>query len=383
MLQRLIGEDIHLAWHPAPDLWLIKADPSQIDQILANLCVNARDAIKNTGQVTIKTRNNTFNADFCQNHPDSLPGEYIHLSVSDDGSGMDQETMSHVFEPFFTSKGLGEGTGLGLATVYGIVKQPTRRLSVEHVMRELTQLRGRFPGNYMLLFHDEIFTENRDWVIKLCAELKRFKLGVPFWCFTRPDLIDLELCHIMRGSGFVGLSMGMESASDRILRILGKELNVSQIEKGFRAAQKAGLLTTGSVMIGTASDELGQPDEDRRELESTVRMVARLHPDVLTVTLTTPLPGTPLYESMKDRILAKSPEEFNYYHIWPGKYPLRLQKLTAEDLAKTVARIRGAWKRKLWKTALRISILALSNGAFRNTLCNQIAKVMKRKILPA
>jgi len=123
MLQRLIGEDIHLAWHPAPDLWLIKADPSQIDQILANLCVNARDAIKNTGQVTIKTRNNTFNADFCQNHPDSLPGEYIHLSVSDDGSGMDQETMSHVFEPFFTSKGLGEGTGLGLATVYGIVKQ--------------------------------------------------------------------------------------------------------------------------------------------------------------------------------------------------------------------------------------------------------------------
>jgi radical SAM superfamily enzyme YgiQ (UPF0313 family) len=262
-------------------------------------------------------------------------------------------------------------------------KQPTRRLSVEHVMRELTQLRGRFPGNYMLLFHDEIFTENRDWVIKLCAELKRFKLGVPFWCFTRPDLIDLELCHIMRGSGFVGLSMGMESASDRILRILGKELNVSQIEKGFRAAQKAGLLTTGSVMIGTASDELGQPDEDRRELESTVRMVARLHPDVLTVTLTTPLPGTPLYESLKERVLAKSPEEFNYYHVWPGKYPLRLETLTAEDLTKAVARIRRVWKFKLWKTAFRILALAVRNGPFRRTLFNQIAKVVKRKVLPA
>jgi radical SAM superfamily enzyme YgiQ (UPF0313 family) len=245
------------------------------------------------------------------------------------------------------------------------------------------QLRERFPGNYMLLFHDEIFTEDRDWVIKLCAALRKSQLKVPYWCFTRPDLIDTELCRIMRRSGFVGLSMGMESASDRVLGILGKGLTVSQIEKGFRSAQKAGLLTTGSVMIGTASHDLGQPDEDRRELESTVHMVARLHPDVLTVTLTTPLPGTPLYEPLKDRILAKSPEEFNYYHVWPGKYPLRLETLTAKDLAKTVAHIRAVWKRKLWKTALRIGVLAVRNGPFRHTLFNQIAKVMKRKVLPA
>ncbi|MFH1800135.1 MAG: radical SAM protein [Candidatus Omnitrophota bacterium] len=262
-------------------------------------------------------------------------------------------------------------------------KKPTRRLSIERVMCELTQLRERFPGNYMLLFHDEIFTEDRDWVIKLCAALRKSQWKAPYWCFTRPDLIDTELCRTLRRSGFVGLSMGMESASDRILGILGKELTVSQIEKGFRSAQKAGLLTTGSVMIGTASDELGQPDEDRRELESTVHMVGRLHPDVLTVTLTTPLPGTPLYESLKERVLAKSPEEFNYYHVWPGKYPLRLETLTAGDLAKAAAHIRAVWKRKLWKTALRILVLAFSNGAFRNTLFNQIAKVVKRKVLPA
>jgi radical SAM superfamily enzyme YgiQ (UPF0313 family) len=261
--------------------------------------------------------------------------------------------------------------------------KPTRRLSIERVMRELTQMRGRFPGSYMLLFHDEIFTEDRDWVIKLCAELKRSKLGLPFWCFTRPDLIDEELCRIMRRSGFAGLSMGMESGSDRVLGMLGKKLTVFQIEKGFRSAQKAGLLTTGSVMIGTAGCEVGQPDEGRQELESTVRMVARLHPDVLTVTLTTPLPGTPLYEFLKERVLAKSPEEFNYYHVWPGKYPLHLIHLTAEDLAKTAAEIRSAWKNKLWKTAFRIGALAVGNGPFRNTLFAQVAKVMKRKVLPA
>ncbi|MFH1889135.1 MAG: radical SAM protein, partial [Candidatus Omnitrophota bacterium] len=260
---------------------------------------------------------------------------------------------------------------------------PTRRLSIERVIRELAWLRERFTGNYMLLFHDEIFTEDRDWVIKLCAGLRKSKFRVPYWCFTRPDLVDTELCRIMRQSGFVGLSMGMESASDRILEILGKKLTVSQIEKGFRAAQRAGLLTTGSVMIGTAGYEPGKPDENRQELESTINMVARLHPDVLTVTLTTPLPGTPMYGLLKDRILAKSPGEFNYYDVWPGKYPLHLNNLTADDLAKAVTHIKDAWKRRLWKTALRTLNLAISNESFRNTLYNQATKIMRRKVLPA
>lgn len=123
MLRRLIGESIQLAWQPAPGLWLVKADPCQIDQILANLCVNARDAIKDTGRITIETRNNTVDSSYCERNPEAVPGDYVHLSVSDDGCGMDSATMVRVFEPFFTTKGLGEGTGLGLATVYGIVKQ--------------------------------------------------------------------------------------------------------------------------------------------------------------------------------------------------------------------------------------------------------------------
>ena len=123
MLRRLIGEDIHLAWHPAPGLWQIKADPSQIDQILANLCVNARDAIKGIGRITIETGNTIVNSNHCKENREATPGEYLLLRVSDDGCGMDGETMAHVFEPFFTTKGIGEGTGLGLATVYGIVTQ--------------------------------------------------------------------------------------------------------------------------------------------------------------------------------------------------------------------------------------------------------------------
>jgi PAS domain S-box-containing protein len=123
MLRRLIGEDIDLAWMPGANLWPVKMDPSQIDQILVNLCVNARDAIKGVGKITIETQDITFDEAYCAVHTDFIPGEYVLLAVSDDGCGMDKETQSHLFEPFFTTKGMGQGTGLGLATVYGIVRQ--------------------------------------------------------------------------------------------------------------------------------------------------------------------------------------------------------------------------------------------------------------------
>jgi PAS domain S-box-containing protein len=123
MLQRLIGEAIRLTWQPAANLWQIKVDPSQIDQILANLCVNARDAISGVGKITIETGNITLDEDCCADHADLLPGEYVRIAVSDDGCGMDKEILAHIFEPFFTTKGVGEGTGLGLSSVYGAVKQ--------------------------------------------------------------------------------------------------------------------------------------------------------------------------------------------------------------------------------------------------------------------
>jgi PAS domain S-box-containing protein len=123
MLRRLIGEGIELVWLPAKVLWPVRMDPSQIDQILANLCVNARDAVSGAGRITIETANRTFDTTFCSGHKGLVPGEYVLLTVSDNGCGMDKETLSMIFEPFFTTKGVGEGTGLGLAMVYGIVKQ--------------------------------------------------------------------------------------------------------------------------------------------------------------------------------------------------------------------------------------------------------------------
>ena len=123
MLRRLIGENIDLAWMPSESLWPIKMDPTQIDQILANLCVNARDAIGDTGKVTIETGNVFVDESYCADHAGSVPGEYVLLAVNDNGRGMDHETLSHLFEPFFTTKEMGKGTGLGLATVYGTIKQ--------------------------------------------------------------------------------------------------------------------------------------------------------------------------------------------------------------------------------------------------------------------
>ena len=123
MLRRLIGEDIDLAWRPGSGLWPVKMDPSQIDQVMANLCVNAQDAISDVGKITIETRNTAFDEAYCANHPGFATGEYVLLALSDNGCGMDKEIMDRIYEPFFTTKKVGQGTGLGLAMVYGIVKQ--------------------------------------------------------------------------------------------------------------------------------------------------------------------------------------------------------------------------------------------------------------------
>ncbi len=123
MIRRLIGEGVELSWRPADDLWHVRMDPSQVDQILANLCINARDAVHGAGRVLIETGNCSFDEAYCNAHPEYSPGDYVLLAVSDNGKGIDRETLDHIFEPFFTTKPQGKGTGLGLATVYGIVKQ--------------------------------------------------------------------------------------------------------------------------------------------------------------------------------------------------------------------------------------------------------------------
>ena len=123
MLRRLLGEDIDLVWLPKAGLWPVLMDPSQLDQILANLCVNARDAIAGVGQITIETANDVIGPSRATEFPAATPGDYVRLDVRDTGCGMDAETLTHIFEPFFSTKASGAGSGLGLATVYGSVTQ--------------------------------------------------------------------------------------------------------------------------------------------------------------------------------------------------------------------------------------------------------------------
>ncbi len=123
MLRRLLGEDVELTWVPKASLWPVKMDPSQLDQILANLCVNARDAISDVGKITIETDMVVIDETYCTDHAGFIPGSFVLLVVSDDGCGIDKGIRDKIFEPFFTTKGLGRGSGLGLAMVYGIVKQ--------------------------------------------------------------------------------------------------------------------------------------------------------------------------------------------------------------------------------------------------------------------
>ena len=123
MLNRMIGEDIDLIWHPGKEIWPIEIDPSQIDQILTNLCVNSRDAISSVGKIIIETTNIEFDRHYCAANQNFIPGEFVQLTVTDNGKGMNKDTLEKIFEPFFSTKTAVRNTGFGLATVYGIIQQ--------------------------------------------------------------------------------------------------------------------------------------------------------------------------------------------------------------------------------------------------------------------
>jgi two-component system cell cycle sensor histidine kinase/response regulator CckA len=146
MLEPLIGENIVLEWQPAPQVLVTKIDPTQLGQILTNLCLNARDAIDGVGRVVIGTALSTFDA--ASQRCEHGPGRFVTLSVTDNGRGMSQEVVAHLFEPFFTTKGLGEGTGLGLATIYGIVKQNGGFIEVESAPGAGSTFRVHLPEHW-------------------------------------------------------------------------------------------------------------------------------------------------------------------------------------------------------------------------------------------
>ncbi|HMK64359.1 MAG TPA: PAS domain S-box protein, partial [Thermodesulfobacteriota bacterium] len=146
MLGRLIGEDIELRWRPGKSVGTVRLDPSQLNQVLANMVVNSRDAIPGTGVITLEMENVAFDADYCRIHGECLPGKYVCLAISDTGTGMTGEIQEHIFDPFFTTKEVGKGTGLGLATVYGIVKQNNGFIYVYSELARGTTFKIYFPS---------------------------------------------------------------------------------------------------------------------------------------------------------------------------------------------------------------------------------------------
>jgi two-component system, cell cycle sensor histidine kinase and response regulator CckA len=198
MLQRLIGEDIDLVLIPGHGLWNIKMDPSQLDQILANLVVNARDAIDGIGRVTIETATVIIDKEYCADHLECVPGEYVILSVEDTGCGMSMETLSNIFEPFFTTKGVGEGTGLGLATVYGIVKQNEGFITIASEPGKGTKFTIHFPRVPDVVRKTPIDTDE-----------KRLLTGTETVLLVEDNEVVLKLGRrILEGLGYNVLSAG-------------------------------------------------------------------------------------------------------------------------------------------------------------------------------
>ncbi len=146
LLRSTLPKMIDIQLRLCPDLHPIKGDPAQVEQIIMNLCINARDAMPEGGQLTLTTENVAFDEIFCKNHLGAVPGVYARLSVSDTGSGMDRETQEHIFEPFFTTKEVGKGTGLGLAIVYGIVKNHGGYISCHSKCGQETTFLVHFPA---------------------------------------------------------------------------------------------------------------------------------------------------------------------------------------------------------------------------------------------
>lgn len=150
MLQRIIGENLKLVFVPGKDLWAVKMDPTQLDQVLVNLVTNAKDAITDVGTITIRTADVTVSHDVTPAKSDLEPGDYVRIAIEDNGKGMDETTLKRIFEPFFTTKPKGHGTGLGLSTVYGIVKQNGGAVEVESKLD-----RGTIIAIYLPRFEGE------------------------------------------------------------------------------------------------------------------------------------------------------------------------------------------------------------------------------------
>jgi PAS domain S-box-containing protein len=233
LLRRIIGEDIELALLPDEKLGVTQADPAQVEQIILNLAVNARDAMPKGGRLTIETGNVDFDDDYCRHHLGARPGQYVMLRVTDTGCGMDNTVLAHIFEPFFTTKEVGKGTGLGLSTVYGIVKQSDGFLWVNSQPGEGSEFTVFFPR-----------TQARSTPHPLSEETSTPSYGSETVLLVEDETDFLELAaESLQGLGYRVLT----AANGR------KALQVAQ-----DASEPIDLLVTDVVMPGMSGRELAE-----------------------------------------------------------------------------------------------------------------------------
>jgi two-component system, cell cycle sensor histidine kinase and response regulator CckA len=231
ILRRLIGEDINLIWLPGTSVWPVLMDPTQIDQILANLCINARDAIENVGEITIETGKAVFDQTYCDHHAGLVPGDYVMLSVTDNGCGMDRETLDNIFEPFFTTKGVGKGTGLGLATVYGIIQQNNGHINVYSEPGQGSVFKIYLPR------HRSAIAESQPKVVEKIPESKGETLLV-----IEDDISILSLVQIiLRKHNY---------------RILAANTPIEALQLAASHSDKIDLLITDVIMPGMSGHDL-------------------------------------------------------------------------------------------------------------------------------
>jgi len=255
MLRRLIGEHIELETRLAPDIRLIRADVGQVEQVLLNLALNARDAMPQGGKLVIETANVSLGAHELAGHVDEPPGDYVTIRVRDTGCGMSRDTLGHIFEPFFTTKAIGKGTGLGLATVYGIVKQTGGLINVHSEPGRGSSFSVFFPaveGREVPAQKPALGTELRgDETVLVCED---------------EEMVRALACEILRSNGYDVLT-----AADGEQALQLAERHPGEIQ----------LLVTDTIMPGMSGIELAR-ELSRRRSGLRVLLVSGYAPDEFT-----------------------------------------------------------------------------------------------------
>ena len=285
MLRRLIGEDIQLEWQPR-DVWPTRIDPAQVDQVLMNLVVNARDAIAGHGHITVRTRNVTIDDRQKTREPWIVPGDYVALEVADDGRGIDEAMQAHIFEPFFSTKREGRGTGLGLATVYGIVKQNNGVITVESAPGQGTTLTVLLPrvADATLEISDAIeeraqrgsetllLVEDEPMVLRLTARMLE-ALGYTVFSVAVPaEAIRLA----QQQAGRIDLLVTDMVMPETSGRVLADQLRA--LYPGLKCLFVSGYFPeSGRVNVRGEGDHILQKPFSKRELAAKVREVLDAH----------------------------------------------------------------------------------------------------------